>query len=454
MDARSPIIVRPIFPAATLRGLRRELFRLESNRTLWPAPSTCRAILIRPTCLVRRTHPSVFLFLIVPFGAMGGYLSVAIGYLLTQAGVGVEQVAELVAISYIPQTWKFLWAPVADTTLSRKTWYLAAGLVSAVGIFVTGAVPADARSLPLLYAAVLVSNVAVTFLAMATESLMVYNTPPELQGRAGGWFQAGNLGGNGLGGGAGLWLAQTLPDPWMAGAAIAVACALCGAALWFVPEPPPIARAKQYGRVLVAVLKDLWKVARSRAGMLALLICFLPIGTGAASNLWSAVADNWHATAGTVALVTGVLSGIVSAIGCLAGGYGSDRMDRKTAYALYGLLMALCAVAMAIAPRTEAMYVTFTLIYAFIQGLTYAGFTAVVLEAIGLGAAATKYNLYASLSNMPIAYMTLVDGWAHTRWGAAGLLEAEAAIGVLGIIAFVVVARVTRRPSALAAGGP
>src|SRR5450631_3946111 len=226
---------------------------------------------------------------------MGGYLSVAIGYQLTQAGVSVEEVAGLVAFSYLPQTWKFLWAPVADTTLSRKTWYLLAGLVSALGIFVTGAVPADERSLPLLYAAVLVSNVASTFLAMATESLMVYNTPPAQQGRASGWFQAGNLGGNGLGGGAGLWLAQTLPDPWMAGAVLAVACALCGAALWFVPETPRIARTGHYGRTLVAVLKDLWQVARARAGILALLICFLPIGSGAASNLWAAVADDWHA---------------------------------------------------------------------------------------------------------------------------------------------------------------
>jgi MFS transporter, PAT family, beta-lactamase induction signal transducer AmpG len=380
------------------------------------------------------------MFLIAPFGAMGGYLSVAIGYQLTQAGVSVEQVAGLVALSYIPHTWKFLWAPVADTTLSRKTWYLLAGLVSVLGIFVTGAVPADERSLPLLYAAVLVSNVAVTFLAMASESLMIYNTPPQMHGRAGGWFQAGNLGGYGLGGGAGLWLAQTLPEPWMAGAALAAACALCGAALWFVPEPPPMARAGNYGRTLLAVLKDLWQVARARAGILGLLICFLPIGSGAASNLWSAVADDWHASANTVALATGVFSGIVSAFGCLAGGYGSDRMDRKTAYALYGLLMAMCTVAMAIAPRTEVMYVVFTLTYAFIQGLTYAGFTAVVLETIGLGAAATKFNVFASLSNMPIAYMTLVDGWAHTRWGAAGLLNVEAAIGVLGIVVFVAVA--------------
>jgi len=394
---------------------------------------------------VRRIHPSVFLVLIVPFGAMGGYLSVAIGYQLTQAGVGVEEVAALIAASYIPQTWKFLWAPVADMTLSRKTWYLLAGLVSALGIFVTGAVPADAASLPLLYAAVLISSVASTFLAMASESLMVYNTPPELQGRAGGWFQAGNLGGNGLGGGAGLWLAQTLPEPWMAAAVIAVACAMCCAALWFVPEPPPLPRTGHYGRMLVEVLKDLWQVVRARAGILALLICFLPIGSGAASNLWAAVADDWHASANTVALATGVFSGIVSALGCIVGGYGADRMDRKTAYALYGLLMALSTVAMAVAPRTETMYVVFTLIYAFIQGLTYAGFTAVVLETIGLGAAATKYNLYASLSNMPIAYMTLVDGWAHTRWGAAGLLNVEAAFGILGIIVFIVVAMVLPR---------
>src|SRR4029453_9858086 len=201
----------------------------------------------------------------------------------------------------------------------------------------------------------------------------------------------------------------------------------------FVPEPPVPSRTDRYWRRIVDVVNDLWQVARARPGFLALLICFLPIGTGAVSGLWSAVADDWHASADTVALVTGVLGGIVSAIGCLVGGYLCDRMDRKTAYALYGLLQAGCAVAMALAARTETMYVVFTTLYAFISGLTYAAFSAVVLEAIGLGAAATKYNLFASLSNMPIAYMTLVAGWAHTRWGSSGMLDTEAAICVLGV---------------------
>jgi MFS transporter, PAT family, beta-lactamase induction signal transducer AmpG len=393
----------------------------------------------------RRAHPIVFLFLILPFGVMSGYLTVAVAYLLTQAGVSVEQVAELVAISFIPQTWKFLWAPIADTTLTRKTWYLIAAAISAAGIYATGAVPADGQFMPMLYVVVVVSNTAVTFLAMSVESLMVYDTPAAQKGRAGGWFQAGNLGGAGLGGGAGLWMAQNLPEPWIAGAVLGAACLLCCVALLFVTEPPAMFRDGKYWRNLILVFKDLWQVARSRLGFLALLICFLPIGSGAVSGLWASVADDWHATADTVALVTGVLGGIVSAAGCLVGGYLCDRMNRKTAYALYGLLQAVCAIAMAIAPRTEPMYIVFTTIYAFISGLTYAGFSAVVLEAIGLGAAATKYNLFASLSNMPIAYMTLVAGWAHTRWGAGGMLVTEAAICSLAILLFIAVATMMAR---------
>ena len=394
---------------------------------------------------VRHAHPIVFMFLILPFGVMSGYLTVAVAYLLTQAGVSVEQVAELVAISFIPQTWKFLWAPIADTTLTRKSWYLIGSVISALGIYATGAVPADGKFMPLLSVVVVVSNTAVTFLAMSVESLMVYGTPAAEKGRAGGWFQAGNLGGGGLGGGAGLWMAQTLSEPWIAGAVLGGACLLCCVALLFVTEPIAVFRDSKYWRNIVDVFKDLWRVARSRVGFLALLICFLPIGSGAASGLWSAVADDWHASADTVALVTGVLGGIVSAVGCLVGGYLCDRMNRKTAYTLYGLLQALCAIAMALAPRTEPMYITFTTIYSFIAGLTYAGFSAVVLEAIGLGAAATKYNLFASLSNMPIAYMTMIEGWAHTRWGAGGMLHVEAAICMLAILVFIAVATLMTR---------
>ena len=402
----------------------------------------------------RPAHPAVFMFLCAPFGVVSGFLSVAIGFLLSQAGLSVEEIAALVAASFIPQTWKFLWAPVADTTLTAKRWYVLSCAVSALGIFAIAALPATRAALPWLYAIAVLSSFATTFVAMACESLLAYDTPPEQKGRASGWYQAGNLGGGGLGGGAGLWLAQVLPAPWMSGAILALACFACCLALLFIREPVRAPRAAHYGHDLANVGRDLWAVVKSRAGLLALLICFLPLGTGAASGLWSAVAKDWSASAETVALVTGVGGGIASAIGCFMGGWVCDRMERKNAYALFGFLLALCAVGMAMAPRTELIYIVFTTVYAWISGLSYAGFTAIVLETIGQGAAATKYNVFASLSNMPIAYMIVVDGWAHGRFGAGGMLYVEAAIGVLAIGVFYAIARAVHTLRPLPAAAP
>ena len=394
----------------------------------------------------RYAHPSVFMFLITPFGAMSGYLSVAVAFLLAKNGITVEEIAALVALSVVPHTWKFAWAPIVDTTLTRKAWYAIGSVLSAVGIFAVGALPPTHASLRLLSTTVLVSNVGATFLAMSVEGLMAYGTADSEKGRASGWFQAGNLGGAGLGGGLGLWLAQHTHAAVLPGAIIGGLCLLCGIALWFVAEPAPEHREGSLAQGLALVAKDLWSVARSRTGFLALVLCFVPIGSGAAGGLWSAVADDWSASANTVALVTGVLGGIVSAVGCIAGGWLCDRMDRKTAYAAYGVLQAVCAVAMALAPGTETVYVGFTLAYAFITGLTYAGFSSVVLETIGMGAAATKYSVFASLSNTPIWYMTMVDGWAHTRWGPAGMLLTEAACCLMGLVVFLgVVAIMPRR---------
>jgi hypothetical protein len=114
----------------------------------------------------------------------------------------------------------------------------------------------------------------------------------------------------------------------------------------------------------------------------------------------------------------------------------SDRMNRQLAYALYGIVQAGFAVAMAVLPHTQLNYIIFTSLYTLMSGFTFAGFSAFVLEAIGRGAAATKYNAYASLSNAPIYYVTLVDGWAQGRRGSSGMLYAEAAMAAVALVAF------------------
>lgn len=391
----------------------------------------------------RHIHPWVFMVLIIPFGVVSGYIGVTLAYQLTHAGVTVGQVAAMVALAVLPNTWKFFWAPVVDLTLDQKKWYVFAGLCSALGIAAMGFFPATKLGLAALSAVGFISSLATTFLGMAVESLMTYSTPEELKGRAGGWFQAGNLGGYGLGGGLGLFLAERLASPWMASCLVGGLCLLCCAALFNLPTPVRSSVASGLLPSLASLFKDLWEVIRQRLGTLALILCFLPVGSGAAPL--SAIAGEWQASAGTVALVTGVLGGIVSAAGCLVGGWICDRMNRQAAYVWFGVFQAGGVVAMALLPRNETMYVVWASVYAFTSGLTYAAFTAFVLEAIGKGAAATKYNALASLSNLPIYYMTRIDGWAHDRWNSSGMLFTEAALGVAGAVFFIVLSKMLLR---------
>lgn len=387
--------------------------------------------------------PWLYLLLIAPFGASSGFLTVALGWKLAQAGVGTEAIAGVTALGYLPHSWKFLWAPLVDFTFGRRRWYQASTAVLLAGFVLMGWA-GDHAHIGLLSAAVLAANLAASFSGMAVESLMAHGTPDDRKGRAAGWFQAGNLGGAGLGGGFALALIER---GWSAASAAALLVALLAACAAVVLRVPPGERVAPgaVGAALRALRSDLGAVLRSRGGQLALAVCFLPIGTGAAANLWPAVAGDWQAGAGTVAWVNGTVSGFISAAGCLAGGWCCDRMDRRGAYCLFGGVQVALLLAMAAAPRSEAMFVGFASAYAFANGLSYAAFSAVALEAIGRGAAATKYNLLASLSNMPIGWVTLADGWGHARWGATGLLLTESALALAGIACFVALAA-WRRP--------
>jgi MFS family permease len=149
-------------------------------------------------------HPSVFTLLILPLGIMTGYVSVTLAFPFSKEGISLEKVAALVAVVFLPHIFKFMSAPLVDSMFPLKKWYLTANIISALGILATGILPIKETSLPLLTFIIILSNVMVTFLCMAAEGLMAYDVPEELKGRASGFSAAGNLGGAGLGGGAGL----------------------------------------------------------------------------------------------------------------------------------------------------------------------------------------------------------------------------------------------------------
>ena len=377
--------------------------------------------------------------LFLPFGATAGFVSVTIGYIARQQGLGDAAIAGLVAINTLPHTFKFLWAPIPDALLTRRAWYLIANLTSTVTLIALGFVPVASESLPLLRALIVTNSVAITFLGMAVEGLLGHVVSESERGSAAGWLQAGNLGGAGIGGGVALVLAQRIG---VRSAFVLMALTLlgCSLALLAVREPrssrPPSLLAS-----LRQVVVDFFEtIVQSRTGVLAMILCFLPAGAAAAGALFAAMADRWGTSADAVAIYTGILGGLVAAAGCMAGGWLSDRMDRKTAYALTGFFLAAVAVGMYLGPRNELGYGVFTLAYQFGSGLAYGAFTGFVLEAIGRGAIATKYNMLASLSNIPIWYMTEVDGQVSERWGPGVMLLVDAATEVIGALLFLLAA--------------
>jgi PAT family beta-lactamase induction signal transducer AmpG len=84
--------------------------------------------------LHKPVHPFLLTILILPLGVSTGFVSVTLGYLLSQAGVSVDKITALIAASLLPHIFKFIWAPIIDTTLSLKKWYWISSIITSVGI--------------------------------------------------------------------------------------------------------------------------------------------------------------------------------------------------------------------------------------------------------------------------------------------------------------------------------
>lgn len=391
-------------------------------------------------------HPIVWTILYFPFGALGGFVGVALTFLATRHGLSITEGALLNGAQLLSQWWKWTWAPVVDITLTPKRWYLIATACSALGVIAMSVVPLSPETLMLLLGIVAVTSLINSMVGMSIEAIMAVATPPDQQGRVSAWFQAGNLGGYGVGGGVGLFLLERLPEPWMAGALIGGAFLACCLALRFVPD---LVHRTAGGPVAAVrgVMGDLWAMLRTQGGLLSAVLCVLPVGTGAAQGVLTQakVAAHWGAGDQEVALVQGVAAGVVTAIGAFAGGWLCDRLHPRTAYAAIGVALAGVAVMMAVLPATVAVYVVMALVYAFVVGLAYAAFTAVVLNAMGKGSGATKYTIYASLSNFPIWWLGLVLGRVADISGPQAMLYAEAALGVAGVTVFALATLGVRR---------
>jgi MFS family permease len=260
-------------------------------------------------------------------------------------------------------------------------------------------------------------------------------TPHEKRGAVAGWQNCGNLGGVGLGGGLGLWLAEHAGGQGTAALGLAALSVACIGPMLFLrvpPRPPGVPAAEK----IADVGRGLWAMARTRAGVLAMIAVTIPAGLGSATSLLSSVAGDWHASADLVALVLGVVTGVANLPGCILGGYLSDIFPRRIAFIWSALAFAAGETAMALGPHTPMAFAFFVVLNAVLLGVAWATVGAVIFDQLTARAAATVSTVLSSLCNVPVVAMTALVGSVEAMHGSTGMLLTEAAVSAGAVAAY------------------
>ena len=377
----------------------------------------------------------------MPNGIANAIIVILMPYLLRKHGVAVDRIAEIVVLASLPNIWCFLYSPVVDMGLRRRTWILFSA--SAAALCAAGAILVSAQSLTLLTVLLFISGAVGSLISTANGALMTL-LDSGVRGRASGWYQAGNLGGGTAGGGLVIWLADHVNLPLLAaGSFLLILLPALGTVL--IKEPSPARRA------LAPLVKDLFgdlrEVLWSKRTWLGLVFFLSPVSSAAVGNLISGLGPDYHAPAQEVMLVSGIAGGLLAALGSFFGGYVCDRIPRMTAYVLAGGFAAAFAVYLALAPHTPLTYGLGYAGYSIAAGFGYAVFTALVLEVVGSRrhAAGTAYALLVATGNVPILYMTYLDGVGYKRWGIGGLMGMDALANGAGAALLLAVAIFVRR---------
>ena len=368
-----------------------------------------------------------------PYGAFTGLVGVALPYVLRRHGIPVGRIAAISALVQVPTICYLLWAPAVDVGLRRRTWLLLLSLGSAA-LGSLALAQLSAARLGVATALLILASIITQPISSAVGGLVSAVMPDRVRGRTGGWSQAGMLTAGVVTGGATVWLSGHA-STWVTALAPGILIAAPAFAVLAIPEPRP--RGIRLGPELRAVARDIRATVRRRDVRLGLVYFLCPIGAGALSNLFAAVAREYHAGPGGVIWVV-AMAGVLTPVGAVAGGFACDRFDRWRVYPVAGLMSAACAATMAAAPLTPPTYIAGAAFYALALGFCYAAFMALGFQLVGpdTAASATRFSLFMAAVNVPVVYMTRLDGWGYAHFGVRGMLLVDAASNAVFGVAF------------------
>jgi MFS transporter, PAT family, beta-lactamase induction signal transducer AmpG len=368
----------------------------------------------------------VFGLLIAPYGVLlqgivqGGVL----GYLLSRQGTGSAMQAHLIGLLSLPTSLYFLWSPITDFFVRRRTWLLGSALTAASLIWLSFQQPRLSST----------GVVSLAFLAACCGQLVVSSAggmmgalhSERTRRVASGLYQAGAMGFGAVSAWALIYLSERVSRDSLA---LAAAALIAAPALAVFAAPRQTHITGRSFRATMRLVRGEFKITFFRREALPYIACMIfPIGTGAAIGLLPGVARQYGVDGDQVAWINGLAGGLLTAGGAWVMSLIRTRINVPVRYMMIALVNCMCLSVLWLGPVRPQTYYVGVLLYLFTVGCCYATFTAVVLEFLGKSgkSGSARYSIINSLGNIPVLYMLQLDGWGGEHWGGRGLAGAEA----------------------------
>lgn len=382
-----------------------------------------------PTSAARRAPDRPWLFgcLIAPDAVISlGLVSGALTFLLRNEGVDPARAAGISALISLPHAIYFLWGPMTDFWFQRRTWVVIAAAASAVALF--AAFHLSRLGSTAGVALLLVAASLAVLVPAACGGMMAALHSERHRRLASSAYQTGSL----VIGAAAVF---TITD--FSGSLSAAAIGAIVAAILFLPSLAAFAAPSQAvvsehtpRQTLLLILRECKATFWRWEAIPYILIVAGPQGSGALIGLLPELARDYSVSSTQVAWINGAGGALLTAAGAIAASLIPARIPVPVSCLICCLLNAAATAILALAPTVPAVYLTGTVCFLFTVGASYALVTAVILEFLGRSgkSGSGRYSLVNSLANVPVFYMTLLDGFGYSHGGPRGMPGIDALV--------------------------
>lgn len=402
-----------------------------------------------------KERPWLFAFLIAPTAVIDvGLVNGALAFLLRREGIGLAHSSALIALLTIPHAIYFLWCPVADFWISRRSWILLASAAASATMVL--AFYQSSLSSPWAIRLILLSYCLSLLVAASCGGIMGSFLSEINRRRAGSFYQAGSLAFSAIAVFSLVGLADrcTLPTLGWVLAAFIFLPALAAFALPAPNTPAPNTPRAHSLRATFSRIGREFKVTFLRWDAIPYtLLIALPMCSGAMIGLLPALAVEFGVSGAQVAWLNGLAGALLTTLGALSASLIPERIRPPVAFLLAGLANAATLAILALGPQRPSVYFTATILYLFTIGACWALFTGVALEFLGDSgkSGGARYSLINSLGNLPVAYMAYVDGRGYAHWGVRGMPAIDAVLSASAASLLLIYFLLHRAPRRVAA---